>query len=95
MRGSSIRLRKLSMRLLPRAVGDQQRLLVGDAHETCRIAARRAVEAVRSAGRHGEERRRFDEGAVVGVDVIDLFDERAAERLVVERFKLRERRHEM
>jgi hypothetical protein len=72
-----------------------QRLLVGNAHEARRIAARCAVEAVRPAGRHGEEGRRFDEGAVIGVDVVDLLHERATERLVVKRFELIERRNEV
>ena len=69
-------------------VGDQQRLFVLHAHEAGRVAARRAVETVGAAGRHREKRRRFDEGAVMPVDVVDLLDQRRPERLVVERLEL-------
>ena len=53
-------------------IGNQQRLLVVDAHEARRIAARRAIKAVRARGGEGEERRRLDEGLVLGGDTVGL-----------------------
>ena len=46
------------------AVGHDEGLLVDHAHEALRIAARRAVEPVRAAGRQREERRGLDQRAV-------------------------------
>jgi hypothetical protein len=57
-------LRRLSIRLAA-AVGHHERLAVGHTHETWLIAARRAIEAARTAGGKREERRRLDEGAGV------------------------------
>src|SRR5262249_9890397 len=49
-------------------VGNEQRLLVVDAHEARRIAARGAIEAVGACRGQREEWRRLDEGAVMGGD---------------------------
>ena len=47
---------------VPGPVGEQQRALVENAHEPCRVAARRHIEpAVRPAGRDADERRALDE----------------------------------
>jgi len=75
------------MRLLPRRFGNKQRLFVLNAHEAGSVAARRAIEASRPGGRERTERRRLDEFPIIRVDVIDLFDDRGAIGLVVERFE--------
>ena len=67
------------------AVGNEQRLFIGHAHKTRCVAARRAIEPFRPAGRQREERRRLDEFSIGRIDVVDLFDDRRAVRLTIER----------
>jgi hypothetical protein len=58
-------MRNSSEPIVAPAVGQQQCLLVHDAHEAGRIAPRRAVEALRPDGRDHHEGRFFDERPVV------------------------------
>ena len=91
MRGSATILRSVSMRLLPRRSGISSVFSSATRTKPRRIAARRAVEAVRAAGRDGAERRRLDEGAVMRIDVVDLLGDGGAVWLAVNGFEFVER----
>src|SRR5215468_1719873 len=69
------------------AIRNQKRFLVPDANKTRRVATRGAIQSPGAAGCHGAKWRRFDEGAVVGVDVIDLFEHRRPGRLTINRLE--------
>jgi hypothetical protein len=75
------------------AIGNEQSFLVRHPHETRRVAARRAIEPIRPAGRQRKERRRLDEFAIMRIDAIDLFDDGWAIRFAVKRFERRQRGH--
>jgi hypothetical protein len=55
-------------------VGNDERRLVDHAHEAGRIAARRAIEAVRAACRQHYKRRRFDQLAILRRDAVGLLE---------------------
>src|SRR6266508_3397732 len=57
-------------------VGYKQRLLVVNADETRRVAARGAIEAVRARSGERKERRRLDKSAVMGGDAVGLLGDR-------------------
>src|SRR5208337_1627327 len=65
-------------------VRNEQRPFVGDAHETRRIAARRAAEAVGAGRGEREKRRRLDECTVMHGDAVALLRDRRPERLPIE-----------
>ena len=66
------------------AVGQHQRLVVVHAHEAGHVAARRAVQPLRSAGRERGERRGIDEGTVMRRDPVDFLDDGCFDRRAVE-----------
>ena len=70
-------------------VGDHHGPVVDHAHETGRIATRRAVQPFGTGCRQDNERRDFDEAAIMLGDVRDLLDHRRTDRLAVERFEFR------
>ena len=74
MRGSVTRLRRLSMRLLPRRSGRMSGLLIDHADEALGIATRRGVEPAGSAGRHHAERRGLDQRLIRLGDAGGLLD---------------------
>src|SRR5262249_50970228 len=77
------------------AIGNEQGLLVNDAHKARWVAARRAVESASAASRHCAERRRFDEGAIVRVDVVNLLHHRSPGRRSVNCLERLERSDQM
>src|SRR5829696_5381161 len=76
-------------------VGQHHGVLVDHPHEARRIAARRAVQALRTGRRQHHERRDFYETAIVLGDIGDLLDHRRAGRLAIERFEFGFGRDEM
>src|SRR5262249_7369716 len=81
-RGSLMMLRSESMRLLPRRSGISS--VFGSATRTNPRASPRGEQSSPSGGERNE-RRRLDEFLILRIDVIDLFDDRRAIGLVVER----------
>jgi hypothetical protein len=69
-------------------IGNRQRAFVQDAHEARRVALGRGVRAARPHRRQHDERRGLDEGAVILVQVVDLFADGALGRLAVDGFGL-------
>src|SRR5262249_54576673 len=65
-------------------VGNQQRLLVLNAHESGRIAARGTIKAVGPRRGQREERRRLDEGAIMWGDAVGLLGNRRPIGLAVD-----------
>ena len=57
------------------AVGNDDRMLIHDAHKTGRIAARRTIETFGAAGRQHAERRRVDQLAVLRRDPVGLLED--------------------
>lgn len=72
-------------------IGDSQRSLVEDRHESSRIALRRTVRSAFAHRSQHDERRRSNECLVVLVQMVDFFPQRALMRLAVDRFELLER----
>ena len=81
--------------VVARPVGNRDGLIVEDAHKAARVALGRAVEPLRSAGRHRHERRRFDQFAVAAVDVVDFLDDGVRILFAVERLQLLHGRYQM
>ena len=81
-RGSRTRLRKAVDAVVAAAVGNDEGVLVEHPHETRRVAARRAVEALGAARRQHHKWRGFDQLAILRRDVIGFLDQRGAVRRV-------------
>ncbi|CCV13693.1 hypothetical protein MESS4_590056 [Mesorhizobium sp. STM 4661] len=72
-------------------VRHHQGFRVMDAHEAGKIAARRAVQPFRPAGRQRNERRGLDEGGVFGNDMVEFLDHRRFAGQTIKGFELFDR----
>src|SRR5439155_24360349 len=70
------------------AVWQHERRIVDDAYEAGLVAARRAVQALRSARGQDRERRDFDQRSIPRREMRNLLDQRRFARLTIQRFEL-------